>query len=116
MPVLMLTVGFSHAKTDISNESVSGGKNASPTIEPQASITWFGADTDTVHNDCHDVYFNGKDNERTRLGMRFVITEDEHPNFNVFAATNCIHNTKDYEVTISRLSVQESGAGESQFD
>lgn len=48
--------------------------------------------------------------------MRFVFTEDEHPNFNVFAATNCIHNTKDYEVTISRLSVQESGAGESQFD
>ncbi len=111
LPVLMLTVGFSHTKTGIRNDSVTDGKNASPTIEPQASITWFGADSDAAHNDCHDVYFNGKDNVRTRLGMRFAFTKDEHPNFNVFAATNCIHNTKDYGVTISGLSVQESGVG-----
>lgn len=86
------------------------GKYASFTVEPHASVTWFGMEYDDLHTDAQDVKFEGKNNVRTRLGTRVNMTEEGNKTFNAFAEANWVHNTQEYGATISGLTVDQTGS------
>lgn len=86
------------------------GKIANFTVEPHASVTWFGMEYDEIHNAAQDVQFEGKDNIRTRLGARAILTEEGNKDFNAFVEANWVHNTKEYGATISGLTVDQTGS------
>ena len=130
-------VMFTHAKSDVSGvdqyvEDVKGqglsasvevgwgvpagtianddGSVTQVTFEPHASVTWFGMEFDDLHTDVQDVAFEGKNNVRTRLGARAVISEKGNDRFNAFVEANWVHNTQEYGATISGLTVDQAGA------
>ena len=86
------------------------GKYATFTVEPHASVTWFGMEYDDLHTDAQDVKFEGKNNVRTRLGTRVNMTEEGNKTFNAFAEANWVHNTQEYGATISGLTVDQTGS------
>ena len=86
------------------------GKYATFTLEPHASVTWFGMEYDDLHTDAQDVKFEGKNNVRTRLGTRVNMTEEGNKTFNAFAEANWVHNTQEYGATISGLTVDQTGS------
>lgn len=86
------------------------GKIANFTVEPHASVTWFGMEYDEIHNAAQDVQFEGKDNIRTRLGARAILTEEGNKDFNAFVEANWVHNSKEYGATISGLTVDQTGS------
>ena len=86
------------------------GKVANLTVEPHASVTWFGMQYDEIHNDAQDVKFEGTNNVRTRLGARAIVTEDGNKDFNAFVEANWVHNTQEYDATISGLRVDQAGS------
>ena len=130
-------VMFTHAKSDVSGvdqyvEDIKGqglsasvevgwgvpagtianddGSVTQVTFEPHASVTWFGMEFDDLHTDAQDVTFEGKNNVRTRLGARAVISEKGNDRFNAFVEANWVHNTQEYGATISGLTVDQAGA------
>lgn len=130
-------VMFTHAKSDVSGvdqyvEDIKGqglsasvevgwgvpagtianddGSVTQVTFEPHASVTWFGMEFDDLHTDAQDVAFEGKNNVRTRLGARAVISEKGNNRFNAFVEANWVHNTQEYGATISGLTVEQAGA------
>ena len=86
------------------------GKVANLTVEPHASVTWFGMQYDEIHNDAQDVKFEGTNNVRTRLGARAIVTEEGNKDFNPFVEANWVHNTQEYGATISGLRVDQAGS------
>lgn len=86
------------------------GKVANLTVEPHASVTWFGMQYDEIHNDAQDVKFEGTNNVRTRLGARAIVTEEGNKDFNAFVEANWVHNTQEYGATISGLRVDQAGS------
>lgn len=90
--------------------TTNNGKVANFTIEPHASVTWFGMQYDEIHNDAQDVEFEGSNNIRTRLGARAILTEEGNKDFNAFVETNWVHNSKEYGATISGLTVNQTGS------
>lgn len=86
------------------------GKVANLTVEPHASVTWFGMQYDEIHNDVQDVKFEGTNNVRTRLGARAIVTEEGNKDFNAFVEANWVHNTQEYGATISGLRVDQAGS------
>ena len=97
--------GFKLGSVETSN-----GKYATFTVEPHASVTWFGMEYDDLHTDAQDVKFEGKNNVRTRLGTRVNMTEEGNKTFNAFAEANWVHNTQEYGATISGLTVDQTGS------
>lgn len=86
------------------------GKVANFTVEPHASVTWFGMQYDEIHNAAQDVKFEGENNVRTRLGARAILTQEGNNNFNAFVEANWVHNTQEYGATISGLTVDQAGS------
>ena len=86
------------------------GKVANFTVEPHASVTWFGMEYDEIHNDVQDVHFEGTNNVRTRLGARAILTEEGNDHFNAFVEANWVHNTQEYGATISGVTVDQAGS------
>ena len=86
------------------------GKVANFTVEPHASVTWFGMEYDEIHNDVQDVHFEGTNNVRTRLGARAILTEEGNDHFNAFVEANWVHNTQEYGTTISGVTVDQAGS------
>ena len=78
----------------VGSVATKNGKVANFTVEPHASVTWFGMQYDEIHNDAQDVKFEGENNVRTRLGAR----------------ANWVHNTQEYGATISGLTVDQAGS------
>lgn len=79
-------------------------------LEPHASVTWFGYEADDISNDVHDVTFEGKDNIRTKLGVKAYAFSQRSTGFSPFLELNWIHNTETYGVKISNVEVEQAGA------
>lgn len=79
-------------------------------VEPHVSVTWFGYEADDVSNDVHDVTFEGKDNIRTKLGVKTYAFGKNSGGFSPYVELNWIHNTETYGVTVSGVSVEQVGA------
>ena len=94
----------------VGSVATKNGKVANFTVEPHASVTWFGMQYDEIHNDAQDVKFEGENNVRTRLGARAILTQEGNNNFNAFVEANWVHNTQEYGATISGLTVDQAGS------
>ncbi|MBM6928316.1 autotransporter outer membrane beta-barrel domain-containing protein [Parasutterella secunda] len=94
----------------VGSVATANGKIANFTIEPHASVTWFGMQYDEIHNDAQDVKFEGENNVRTRLGARAILTQEGNNDFNAFVEANWVHNTQEYGATISGLTVDQAGS------
>lgn len=94
----------------VGSVATKNGKVANFTVEPHASVTWFGMQYDEIHNDAQDVKFEGENNVRTRLGARAILTQEGNNNFNAFVEANWVHNTEEYGATISGLTVDQAGS------
>lgn len=79
-------------------------------VEPHVSVTWFGYEADDVSNDVHDVTFEGKDNIRTKLGVKTYAFGKNSGGFSPYVELNWIHNTETYGVTMSNVTVEQVGA------
>ena len=79
-------------------------------VEPHVSVTWFGYEADDVSNDAHDVTFEGKDNIRTKLGVKTYAFGKNSGGFSPYVELNWIHNTETYGVTMSNVTVEQVGA------
>ena len=79
-------------------------------VEPHVSVTWFGYEADDVSNDIHDVTFEGKDNIRTKLGVKTYAFGKNSGGFSPYVELNWIHNTETYGVTMSNVTVEQVGA------
>ena len=79
-------------------------------VEPHVSVTWFGYEADDVSNDVHDVTFEGKDNIRTKLGVKTYAFGKTTGGFSPYVELNWIHNTETYGVTMSGVTVDQVGA------
>lgn len=79
-------------------------------VEPHVSVTWFGYEADDISNDVHDVTFEGKDNIRTKLGVKTYAFGKHSGGFSPFVELNWIHNTETYGVTMSGVTVDQVGA------
>ncbi len=79
-------------------------------VEPHVSVTWFGYEADDVSNDVHDVTFEGKDNIRTKLGVKTYAFGKNTGGFSPYVELNWIHNTETYGVTMSNVTVEQVGA------
>ena len=79
-------------------------------VEPHVSVTWFGYEADGVANDVHDVTFEGKDNIRTKLGVKTYAFGKNSGGFSPFVELNWIHNTETYGATLSGITVDQVGA------
>lgn len=79
-------------------------------IEPHVSVTWFGMNFDDMQTTSQDVTFEGKNNVRTRLGARAILTEKDNNSFNAFTEINWVHNTQLYGATVSGVRVDQDGA------
>ena len=79
-------------------------------VEPHVSVTWFGYEADDVSNDVHDVTFEGKDNIRTKLGVKTYAFGKTTGGFSPYVELNWIHNTETYGVTMSNVTVEQVGA------
>lgn len=79
-------------------------------VEPHVSVTWFGYEADDISNDVHDVTFEGKDNIRTKLGVKTYAFGKNSGGFSPFVELNWIHNTETYGVTMSGVTVDQVGA------
>ena len=102
-----IEVGWGVPAGSITNDD---GSVTQMTFEPHASVTWFGMEFDDLHTQAQDVAFEGKNNVRTRLGARAVISEKGNDHFNAFVEANWVHNTQEYGATISGLTVDQAGA------
>ena len=94
----------------VGSVATKNGKVANFTVEPHASVTWFGMQYDEIHNDAQDVKFEGENNVRTRLGARAILTQEGNNNFNAFVEANWVHNTQEYGAMISGLTVDQAGS------
>ena len=94
----------------VGSVATKNGKVANFTVEPHASVTWFGMQYDEIHNEAQDVKFEGENNVRTRLGARAILTQEGNNNFNAFVEANWVHNTQEYGATISGLTVDQAGS------
>ena len=94
----------------VGSVATKNGKIANFTVEPHASVTWFGMQYDEIHNEAQDVKFEGENNVRTRLGARAILTQEGNNNFNAFVEANWVHNTEEYGATISGLTVDQAGS------
>ena len=94
----------------VGSVATKNGKIANFTVEPHASVTWFGMQYDEIHNEAQDVKFEGENNVRTRLGARAILTQEGNNNFNAFVEANWVHNTQEYGATISGLTVDQAGS------
>ena len=94
----------------VGSVATENGKIANFTVEPHASVTWFGMQYDEIHNDAQDVKFEGENNVRTRLGARAILTQEGNNDFNAFVEANWVHNTQEYGATISGLTVDQAGS------
>jgi len=94
----------------VGSVATENGKIANFTVEPHASVTWFGMQYDEIHNDAQDVKFEGENNVRTRLGARVILSQEGNNNFNAFVEANWVHNTEEYGATISGLTVDQAGS------
>lgn len=94
----------------VGSVATENGKIANFTVEPHASVTWFGMQYDEIHNDAQDVKFEGENNVRTRLGTRAILTQEGNNDFNAFVEANWVHNTQEYGATISGLTVDQAGS------
>lgn len=79
-------------------------------IEPHVSVTWFGYEADPISNDVHDVRFEGKNNIRTRLGLKTFAFAKGSNTFSPFLELNWVHNTETYGAQISKIRVEQAGA------
>lgn len=79
-------------------------------VEPHVSVTWFGYEADDVSNDVHDVTFEGKDNIRTKLGVKTYAFGKNSGGFSPYVELNWVHNTETYGVTMSNVTVEQVGA------
>ncbi|BBF23590.1 autotransporter outer membrane beta-barrel domain-containing protein [Sutterella megalosphaeroides] len=79
-------------------------------VEPHVSVTWFGYEADDISNDVHDVTFEGKDNIRTKLGVKTYAFGKTTGGFSPYVELNWIHNTETYGVTMSNVTVEQMGA------
>ena len=79
-------------------------------VEPHVSVTWFGYEADDISNDVHDVTFEGKDNIRTKLGVKTYVFGKHSGDFSPFVELNRIHNTETYVITMSGVTVDQVGA------
>lgn len=94
----------------VGSVTTDNGRVANFTIEPHASVTWFGMQYDELHSEVQDVEFEGTNNVRTRLGARAIISEEGNNDFNAFVEANWVHNTQQYGATISGVTVDQSGS------
>ena len=94
----------------VGSVATKNGKVANFTVEPHASVTWFGMQYDEIHNAAQDVKLEGENNVRTRLGARAILTQEGNNNFNAFVEANWVHNTQEYGATISGLTVDQAGS------
>ena len=94
----------------VGSVATKNGKVANFTVEPHASVTWFGMQYDEIHNDAQDVKFEGENNVRTRLGARAILSQEGNNDFNAFVEANWVHNTEEYGATISGLTVDQAGS------
>ncbi|HIT96488.1 MAG TPA: autotransporter outer membrane beta-barrel domain-containing protein [Candidatus Aphodousia faecavium] len=94
----------------VGSVATKNGKVANFTVEPHASVTWFGMQYDEIHNEAQDVKFEGENNVRTRLGARAILSQEGNNNFNAFVEANWVHNTQEYGATISGLTVDQAGS------
>lgn len=79
-------------------------------IEPHVSVTWFGYEADPISNAVHDVRFEGKNNIRTRLGLKTFAFAKGSNTFSPFLELNWVHNTETYGAQISKIRVEQAGA------
>ncbi len=94
----------------VGSVTTDNGKIANFVIEPHASATWFGMEYDDIHDEAQDIRFEGKNNVRTRLGARAIISEEGNADFNAFVEANWVHNTQEYGATLSGLRVDQAGS------
>lgn len=94
----------------VASVATDNGKIANFVLEPHASATWFGMEYDDIHDEAQDVRFEGKNNVRTRLGARAIISEEGNADFNAFVEANWVHNTQEYGATLSGLRVDQAGS------
>ena len=86
------------------------GRTGDLYLEPHVSVTWFGYEADDISNAVHDVTFEGKDNIRTKLGVKAYAFSKSSNAFSPYVELNWIHNTETYGVTVSGVSVEQMGA------
>lgn len=71
---------------------------------------WCGYEADDVSNDAHDVTFEGKDNIRTKLGVKTYAFGKNSGGFSPYVELNWIYNTETCGVTMSNVTVEQVGA------